>query len=165
MSVEDTEAASNLIIKWINTRKVSASSETPIPKNPSDDFSFQFSCKNEVDLPFTILQPKIWNTTVIVLAEVSIDQIHRNALESMRAKDRDNFLWGLRRDIAFAPATSAFGPPSEKSGLPKGIQFSKEICYDELSENKLSGAMRDVLVCVAYVIDLFKKEFGELKGE
>jgi hypothetical protein len=73
-------------------------------------------------------------------------------------------LWNLQRDIVFAPPTYSFNPEYQKDGTFKGVQFTKEISYDELTEGKLGDAVIDVTRCVLWVIWTFRRAFGPLKG-
>lgn len=149
------------IKRWMGRRKVFVSEANAIP----DELCFILNGKSELGIPFTILQPKDWETSILILSETRIGEEHINSLKSMRAKDRKEFLDNLIRDIAFAPATYAFDPEFEKTGTPTGIQFSKEICYDGLSEDKLSECMHDIVRCSAFVIRQFRREFDGFKGD
>ena len=158
MPVSNTTEAKDFIKGWMGHRKVF---DTEIEPTPSD-FHFQFNGKSEGGVAFTILQPKIWDTSVLVISEVIIGETHLKILETMRERERDEFIKNLANNIISAPAYFAFDPTYDKNGFPQGIQFSKEICYDNLSEDRLSNSMRDVVMCAIYVVELFKKEFFQV---
>jgi hypothetical protein len=161
MPVINSNAAKDLVKNWMNHRKVFESEIDPVPS----DLHFIFNGKSESGMGFTVLQSKIWDTSVLMMTEVKIGESHLKVLESMRTKDREEFMFNLKKNIIFAPASFAFDPTHEKTGFPRSIQFSKEICYDNLTEDRLSNDMRDVVRCVIYVVELFKREFGEVNGE
>ena len=156
MPVNDVSSARTLIEGWMKHRKVFQSETLPAP----EPFYFQFVGKEENGLPFTVLQPKEWDTSILMLAEITIGDSHFKSLESMRPKDRERFLDDLQRSITFGPATFAFDPTFQITGIPKGIQFSKEMCYDGLTEDRLSSSMRDVIKGVLFVTWRVRKEFG-----
>jgi hypothetical protein len=161
MPVNDISGARTLIEGWMKHRKVFQSETVPAPEK----LWFQFIGKEENGLPFTVLQPKKWDTSILVLAEITIGEWHFKSLEAMRSKDREEFLDNIRRSITFAPATYAFDPTFPITGIPKGVQFSKEICYDGLTEDRLSGSMRDVIMGVLFVMSRIRKEFGNSPTE
>lgn len=162
MPVSDIAAAIGLIRNWMEHRDISDKVESdPAPEN----LLFQFTGKNKDGTPFAIIQPKKWKTSIFVLAQLDISKPRLEKMEAMRPRDRDAFLSDLQRNIAFAPAHYAFDPGYEKTGILRGIQFSKEICYDGLAEDKLSSAMRDVSRCALFVVWEFQREFGRPEKE
>lgn len=162
MSVEDTDGAIRLIEDWIEQKGISDGIKVePTP----EDFYFQFTGKEEAEIPFTIFQPKSWKKTILILSQVDINEDRVKSIESMRSKDREEFLYTLQKDITFAPASVAFDPSFDETGIPRGIQFQKEICYDGLTEDRLNEAMRNVVDCVGYVIWRIRREFGNPKKE
>ncbi|MDQ1318018.1 MAG: hypothetical protein QG588_1674 [Candidatus Poribacteria bacterium] len=157
MPANDATSAKKFVKDWMDHRKVFDIEIDPTPGN----LYFQFTGKSEGGIGFTVMQPKIWDTSVLVMAEVKIGEQHSKILESMRQKDREEFIFNLKKNIIFAPASYALDPTLETKGYPQGIQFSKEICYDNLTEDRLSNSMRDVVSCVIYILELFKNELGE----
>ena len=95
------------------------------------------------------------------MAEVTISEQHSKILESMRQTDRKEFIFNLQKDLVFGPTSFALDPTFKTKGYPQGIQLSREICYDNLTEDRLSNSMRDVASSVVYIIELFKNELGE----
>jgi len=157
MPINDASSAKEFVKDWMNHRKVFEREMDPTPIN----LNFQFIGKSEGGIGFTVMQPKIWDTSVLIMAEVKIGESHLKIFESMRTRDRDEFMLNLMKSILFAPASFAFDPTFETKGYPQGIQLIKEICYDNLTEDRLSNCMRDIVKCVVYMIELFKKELGE----
>jgi len=160
MSVEDIDDAISLIKDWIEQRGVSDGINTePTP----EEVYFQFTCKDYTEIPFIVAQPKEWKKTILIVSQVDINEDRVKSIESMRPKDRDEFLYNLQKDISFAPANVAFDPSFDKTGIPRGIQFSREICYDGLTEDNLNKAVHDVVKCDLFVIWRIRKEFGNPK--
>jgi len=141
-----------IVKDWMDHRKVFDFEINPTP----DNLYFQFNGKSEGGIGFTVMQPKIWETSILVMAEVTIGESHLKTLESMRTKDRNEFMINLIKSIVFAPASFALDPTFKQKGFPQGIQLTKEICYDNLTEDRLSNSMRDVVRCVVYILELFK---------
>jgi len=162
MSVEDIASAIDLIKNWMTQKGISDRVEMePTPTGTS----FQFTGKDATGVPFTIIQPENWKKTVLVISEVGITQERIESIESMSPQDRDEFLYNLQKDIMFAPAQFAFDPTFKETGIPRGIQFSKEICYDGLTEDRLNDAMRDVVRSALFVIWVIRKKFGNPKKD
>ena len=157
MPVEDIASAIELIKAWVTQHGISEGVET---KPTPDGFSFHFTGKGTRDIPFTILQPEAWKRTVLILSEVTIAEDDIKYIKSMRPGDRDKFLYNLQKDIMFTSTHFALSPDFEKTGIPSGIQFSKEICYDGLTEDRLNNAIGEVIKNVIFVIWSIRKEFG-----
>lgn len=151
----------DFIKQWMQRRKVFVSEASNIP----DNLIFVFQGRSTVGISFTILQRREWETTVIVLCEAKVSDEHTELLKSMRPKDRKIFLNNVINGISFAPAAYAFDPDFINTRIPTSIQFSREICYDGLTEDKLNECMLDVVKCVTHVIRQFQEEFGKENGE
>lgn len=162
MSVEDIDGAISLIKEWIEQRGISKGTKI---EPTSEEFYFQFTGEDEAEIPFTIFQPKSWRRTILILSQVDLSKEHIKSLESMRPKDRDDFLCDLRKDIAFASASVAFDPALDETGILKGIQFQEEICYDGLTEDRLNNAVKSVIRGSLFIIWRIRREFGEVEGE
>jgi len=160
MSVNDIPSAIDLIKAWMDQRGISDGIET---KPTPEGVSFQFTGKDITGIPFAIIQPGMWKRMVLIVSEVTINDDRVKSIEAMRQEDRDEFLYNLQKDIAFLPAPFAYDPTHEKTGIPKGIQFSKEICYDGLTEDRLNDAVRDVVKSALFVIWRIRKELGNPK--
>ncbi|TRZ66890.1 MAG: DUF2299 domain-containing protein [Methanothrix sp.] len=162
MSVENIASAIELIKTWMTQRGISEGLET---KPTPGGFSFHFTGKSASEMPFTIIQPEQLEKTVIIISEVRIAEEHIKSIKAMRSKDCDEFFYNLRKNIVFAPAQYAFDPDFEKTGILKSIQFSKEICYDGLTEDRLNEAVQDVVRGAIFVIWQIRKEFGDTTEE
>jgi hypothetical protein len=160
MPVETPEEAKNLIRGWITDRSFFDNASNievdPTPKG----LLFQFNGKAPTTIPYIIIQPDILKRAIVVLANVTITKQRIDSLNSMKKEDRDKFLWNLQKDLIFAPPSFSFDPSFDKTGIPEGIQFTKEVSYDELTEGKLAEAVDYVCRCVLWVIWVFQKEFG-----
>ena len=162
MSVEDTDGAIRLIKEWMGQRGIS--NGTKIEPTP-EEFYFQFTGEDEAEIPFTIFQSKSWERTILILSQVDLSKEHVKSIESLRPKDRDEFLFDLRKDIAFTSASIAFDPDFNDTGIIKSIQFQEEICYDGLTEDRLNNAVKSVLKGSLFIIWRIRREFGEIKGD
>lgn len=161
MPVKTQEEAKTLIRNWITDRgffdkKTNIIEVDPAPKG----LLFQFNGKAPTAIPYIIIQPDIFNRTIVILANVKITQSRIDSLNSMKKEDRDNFIWNLQKDLVFVPPSFTFDPSFEETGIPKAIQFTKEVYYDELTEGRLAEAADSVCRCVLWVIWAFQKEFG-----
>lgn len=162
MSIEDIPGAISLIKAWMKQRAITEGTETT--PTPAGVF-FQFIGKDATGIPFLIIQPESWRETILVVSEVIITDDRVKSIESMRPKDREGFLYNLRKDITFAPAQFSFDPTYDKTGIPRSIQFSKEICYDGFTQDRLNEAVRDIVKCALFLIWTIRKEFGDPKAE
>ena len=163
MVVENTEKARELIQSWMDSRGFFDPENSPntIP----DGFHFVIAGKAENGIPFYVLQPIDLNEVIKVIANVMLGREHLDAFNSLEDNDREELLWGLQRDIIFAPTTYSFNEEYKKNGTFTGVQFTKEISYDELTKGKLSDAAIDVTKCVLWVVWTFSKRFGHTKEQ
>jgi hypothetical protein len=161
MAVENTEKAKELIQTWMNDRGFfdPMLSPDPTPK----EYHFIVGGKAANGIPFSILQPRELKRTVVVIANVTLSEEHFDAFKSLKIEDRDNLLWDIQKEIILASPSYSFNPEYNVDGTFKGIQFIKEISYDELTEGKIGDAVSDVTKCVIWVIWTFKRAFGPLK--
>ncbi|VVB62995.1 Uncharacterised protein [uncultured archaeon] len=161
MVVETTEEAKELIQGWMNDRRFfdPALSPTPIP----EEFHFIVGGKAANEIPFSVLQPKELERTVVVIANVTLGKMHFDAFNAMKKEERDNLLWDLQKEIIFASPLYSFNPEYNVDGTFKGIQFTKEISYDELTEGRLGDAVSSVTRCVLWVVWTFRRKFGPSK--
>jgi hypothetical protein len=149
MPVETIIAAKEFIEKWVNDRGYPM---TDVPH--SDDYSFQFGSISAIGIGFVIVQPKTLKRVVVVATHVEFSPFHLEALES--APDRADFLWKLREHLVSASPAFSFNDPKN----PTGIEFSREISFDELTEGRLQDAVDQTVRCVLWVSWLFLHRFG-----
>ncbi|MDF0593145.1 DUF2299 family protein [Methanotrichaceae archaeon M04Ac] len=161
MTISNPAEAKRFVESWMGHRGVSGAEITQIQEN----IYFQLNGMSDIGIGFTVFQPKTWETTISVIAEVKIGEPHLKIFETMRTKDREGFMLNLIKSITNLPANYAFDPTYETAGYPRGIQFAKEIYYDNLTEDKLGNSMLDVIKCVSYVLWLFRVELGEVNEE
>ncbi|HUS76758.1 MAG TPA: DUF2299 family protein [Methanothrix sp.] len=162
MPVNDVPSAINLINGWMKQRGISSSGKTE--PTPSGVF-FEFICKDVTGMPFAIIQPETWEKTVLVISEVAITDGRFKSIELLTPEDRDDFLYNLQQDSSLLPAPFALDPTFEETGIPRGIQFNKEICYDGLTEDRLNDVVRDVVRSALFVIRTIRKKFGNPKKD
>lgn len=161
MVVKNTEHARELIKSWMDSRGFfdPAASQNTIP----DGFHFVIAGKAENGIPFYVIQPTDLNEAIKVIANVMLGREHLDAFNGLEANDREELLWNLQKDIIFTPTTYSFNEEYKKDGIFTGVQFTKEISYDELTNGKLSDAAIDVTKCVLWVVWTFVKIFGPTK--
>jgi hypothetical protein len=161
MVIENTEQAKELIQGWMDSRGFF--DPVASPSTILDGFHFVIAGKAENEIPFYVLQPTDLNEAIKVIANVMLGKEHLDAFNDLEANDREQLLWNLQRDIIFTPTTYSFNPEYKKDGTFNGVQFTKEISYDELTKGMLSDAVIEVTKCVLWVIWTFKRRFGPLK--
>jgi hypothetical protein len=158
MAVENTAKAEELVQNWLDSRGFydPAGSPDTIP----NEFYFIKAGKADNGIPFLVIQPKALAKTITVIANVTLGKEHFDAFIGLEPRSREEFLWNLQRDIIFAPTAYSFNQEYKADGTFKGIQFTKEISYDELTRGKLASAVMDVTKCVLWVVWTFRRRFG-----
>jgi hypothetical protein len=78
-------------------------------------------------------------------------------MSKLTPQERDDFLWDLKKELIFAPATFFMSPNINN---PKTIQFAKEISFDELTEGRLIEAMDAVCRSTIWAIWMIIRRFG-----
>jgi hypothetical protein len=155
MPVETVEEAMHLVEKWMEDRGFA----TP-PQQETDEstgeFNFKYNSKTDNGLGFAIVQPKAVPRTIIVVSRIDIAKQHTDALGSMKARKFEDFIWELKKELVLAPAAFQVLPPQ---GIPKSIQLSGEISFDELTEGRLAGALNYIMKSAVLIILLFNKKF------
>ena len=141
---------------WMKNRGYNPSEILPCP----EDLSFMLQGKASNEMPFLVIQPKKAENLVVAIANVRITESSFDSLKEMTKEGRDEFLWNLKRELMFAPPNFSFDPSYEETGIPKGIQFSKEVYYDELTEGRLAEAVDYAIRSALWVVWTFRKEFG-----
>lgn len=154
--IKTVDQAKSFVYGWMKVRGYEPSESLPCP----DDFSFMIQGKAVNDMPFLIIQPKIAENFIVVIANVRVTESSFASLKNMGESEREDFLWNLKKDLMFAPPNFSFDPSSEETGIPKGFQFSKEVYYDELTEGKLAGAVDCAIRSALWVIWTFRRKFG-----
>lgn len=144
---------------WMKSRGYDPTEILPCP----EDLSFILQGKTSNDMPFLIIQPKKAENFVVAIANVRVTESSFASLNEMTEKDRDEFLWDLKRDLMFAPANFSFDPSYEETGVPKGFQFSKEVYYDEFTKGRLAEAVDYAVRSALWVVWTFQKKFGAPK--
>jgi hypothetical protein len=128
----------------------------------SDDAIFQFEGITETQIGFMITQPKKLPRSIVLIANLEILPVHLEAMAKLAPQERSNFLWNLKKDLIFAPATFSMSP---NLNSPKTIQFAKEVSFDELTEGRLIEAMDAVCRCTIWTIWTIIRNFGVPPGE
>jgi hypothetical protein len=145
-----TEKIKNMIRDWMSDRDLYKNDDV-INKN----VTFQLNGISKVGISFSIIQPIALKRTVIVVSRIDIVASHYEALKDMPATERDEFLFNLKRDLIFQSPDFTFEP-----AVPKSIQFSKEIMFDELTEGKIREVVERITRCVLWVAWCMGKRFG-----
>lgn len=157
--IKTSDRAKSFACGWMKTRGYEPSESLPCP----DDFSFMVQGKAVNDIPFLIIQPKIADNFIVVIANVRVTESSFASLKGMNEADREEFLWNLKKDLMFAPPNFSFDPSYEETGIPKGFQFSKDVYYDELTEGKLAEVVDYTVRSALWVIWSFRRKFGAPK--
>lgn len=155
MPTGNIDEAKGLIEKWMNDRGFAISPEQDKDES-TDELNFKYDSKTDVGLGFTIMQPKNVPRTVIMASRVDIAKPHDDALGSMKMRKFEDFMWELKKELILAPATFQIIPPQ---GIPKSIQLSREISFDELTEGRLADALSSLMKSAVLIILLFSKKF------
>jgi hypothetical protein len=125
-----------------------------------EDLNFIFEGVVPTGIPFLIIQPKQLKRAVVTIANVRITDSSFASLSALEKDERDIFLWNLKRELMFVPPTFSFDPTFEETGIPKGIQFSKEVYYDELTEGRLAESVNYATRSALWVVWTFRRKFG-----
>jgi hypothetical protein len=124
----------------------------------SDETHFQFEGRTETKIGITIAQPKKLHKSVVVISKLELHPKHLETLSRLNPKKKAEFIWDLKRDLIFAPATFIM----EQSGEDlKSIQFTKEISFDELTEGRLIEAVDNVCRPLIWTAWVFVRRFGQ----
>lgn len=157
MAVKSTEEAKLLAQGWLDDAE-GYSGQAVDPSQ--DDLLFLFIGKGHGDIPFLITQSIKAKRSIAVIVNVNISESSYKSLSDMSERDRENFLWDLRREIMFAPANFAFDPEFEKTGIPRAVQFSQTIYFDDLSESRLAEVVDYTIRSALWLIWTFGRSFG-----
>jgi hypothetical protein len=157
MAVGSTEEAKLLAQRWLEDAEgYSGQVVDPSP----DKLMFLFIGKGHGDIPFLITQSITSKRSIAVIVNVNISESSQKGLSEMREENRKEFLWDLKREIMFAPANFAFDPEFEKTGIPRAVQFSKMIYFDDLSESRLAEVVDYTIRSALWLIWSFGRIFG-----
>lgn len=153
----DITGAKKLVREWADDRSMKLDEAS----QKNDDMSFVFNGVLENGIPFAIIQPTDLKNAIVVLAQVVPTQEHLKMFESMKEKEAarlEKFTWSLKKDLMFKSALFAFDPGFDTTGIPSGIQFTHEICFDGLTEDRLNSAVRDVGSSALWAIWAIRRE-------
>ena len=157
MAVGNTEDAKSLARKWLDDAEgYSGQVVDPSP----DNLKFLFIGKGQGDIPFLITQSITSKRSIAVIVNVNISESSHKGLGELGERDREDFLWNLKREIMFAPANFAFDPEFTKTGIPSAVQFSKEIYFEDLSEGRLAEVVDYTIRSALWLIWTFGRRFG-----
>lgn len=152
MPPEEFKDVKEKIEVWMRARQIF------IREKKSDDTDFQFEGKTETQVGIVIAKPKKLYNSVIVISKLELHPNHLAAFGRLNSKRKEEFIWDLKRDLIFAPATFML----EQSGDNlKSIQFAKEISFDELTEGRLIEAIDNVCRPLIWTVWVFIKRFGQ----
>jgi hypothetical protein len=152
MPIETDIEAKEKVFEWMNGRKIF------VQEIKSEETNFQFEGKTETQIGIVITKPKKLFKSIAIISKIELHPKHIEALSRLNQKKKDDFLWDLKRDLIFAPATFTM----EQSGKDlKSIQFAKEISFDELTDGRLIEAMDNVCRCIIWTAWVLVKKFGQ----
>jgi len=156
IEVKTVDQAKSLAQTWMQNSGSFSKEILPCPS----DLNFILEGMAPNGIPFLVIQPRQLKSAVAAIANVRITESSFASLSALDRSERDEFLWNLKRELMFAPPTFAFDPTFEETGIPKGIQFSKEVYYDELTEGRLAEAVNCVTRSALWVVWSFGRRFG-----
>jgi hypothetical protein len=160
VEIKDIESAKSSAQTWMQNNGVFSKEILPCP----DDLNFMLEGKAPTEIPFLIIQPKQLKGAIVVISNVRITESSFASLSALTVKEREEFLWNLKRELMFIPPTFAFDPTYEETGIPKGIQFSKEVYYDEFTEGRLAEAVSYTTRSALWVVWTFRRKFHQPTG-
>jgi hypothetical protein len=159
IEIKTFDQAKLLAQTWMQDRGFFSKEILPCPEG----LDFILEGKDPNGIPFLIIHPKQLKSAVVVIATVKITDSSFASLSALKSNERDDFLWNLKKELIFAPPMIAFDPTFEETGIPKGIQFSKEIYYDELTEGRLAETVDYATRSALWVVWTFRRKFGAPK--
>lgn len=149
--VKQSEPA-RVVHDWM---KIKSLQGMPIKTDGSN--TFEFAGRTEHQVAFVVTQPKKYPRSIIIVSNLEFLPAHIDAMSKLPPKEKDAFLWDLKKELIFAPATFIMSPNMND---PKTIQFAKEISFDELSEGRLTEALDFVCRSVVWTIWVLIRKFG-----
>lgn len=161
IEIKNVDQAKSLAQSWMQDNGFFSKEVLPCP----NDLYFILEGKAPNGIPFLIIQPKQLKRAIVAIANVMITDSSFASLNALKDDERDEFLWNLQRDLMFAPPTFAFDPSFEETGIPKGIQLSIEVYYDELTEGKIAEAVNYASRSALWVIWTFRRKFDRKDGD
>lgn len=147
----DENAAAKTVYDWMNGRNIS------IKAIKSDDVEFQFAGTTDDQFGFTVAQLKKLPRSVFMASNLEILPSHVEEMNKLTPEEKDTFLWALKKELFFAPATFHMMPDGTN---PKTIQFAKEISFDELTEGRLIDAMDAIHRCFVWTASVLVRKLS-----
>jgi len=156
MPIETTAEAKEKVREWMEGRGIF------IKEIGSEEVQFQFEGRTDSQIPLAIIQPKNLLKSILVISKIELHESHADALNRLTPEDRADFIWDLKKDLIFAPAVFTMEPSAPDL---KGIQFMKEISFDELTDGRLIDALDSVCRCFIWTAWVFVHKFGSPIGD
>lgn len=157
MPVGTLKEAKDFAQKWMIDMGYFGREVDPCP----DGFHFMLEGTEPNQIPFLIIQSKESEGFFIVLATVRVTDSSFNSLNALSKEDRDEFLWNLQKDLLSLPPTLSFDPTFNETGVPKGVQFSQEIYFEDLTRGMLSESVKNTTKCALWTVLSFRRRFGD----
>jgi hypothetical protein len=152
MPQEDIEDVKRRICEWMKGRGIF------IREIKSEETLFQFEGRTETQVGIVVAQPKKLFRSIVVISKLEIHPNHQEALGRLNSKEKADFVWDLKKDLIFVPATFEMEPSTDNL---KSIQFTKEISFDELTDGRLIEAVDNVCRPLIWTAWVFVKMFGK----
>lgn len=156
MPIETAAEAKEKVRAWMEGRSIF------IKETEADEVDFQLDGRTDTQIPLAIVLPKNLPKSVLVITKIKLHEMHANALNQLDPQEKADFIWNLKKDLIFAPATFTMEPSGTNL---KEIQFTKEISFDELTDGRLINAMDSVCRCFIWTAWVFIKKFGTPVGD
>jgi len=151
MPIETAAEAKKKVRAWMEGRSIFTK------EAEADEVEFQFDGISGTQIPVAIVLAKSLPKSILVVTKIELHKMHSNALNQLDPQEKEDFIWGLKKDLIFAPATFTMEPPGT---VFKTIQFTKEISFDELTDGRLIDAMDSVCRCFIWTAWVLVKKFG-----
>jgi hypothetical protein len=152
MPPENIEEVKTKIDEWMKGRNIF------IREIDSDEAYFQFEGKTETQIGIVIAQPKKLFRSIVVISKLELHPKHLEALSRLNSKKKAEFIWDIKRDLIFAPATFTMEPYGDDL---RSVQFAREISFDELTDGRLIEAVDNVCRPLIWTAWAFVRRFGK----
>lgn len=107
--------------------------------------------------PFSVLQLEDKKDNIVVVGIINLGKDMQKMLSTMQNKERQTFLWNLRKDLLLANCGFQFSPNLTSF---TSIQVNKPIYYDSLSKNKLFEIVQSIVNMLLLIIWSLQQALG-----
>lgn len=160
MPIPTSEEVKQIVIEWMKGRDIVLLPEgTPKEIVPKGTI-FQVNGRTNTGIGISIINPINLPKYIVATTKLGLHPQHKKGLNDLKPEEREAFIWDLKKDLIFIPAS--FSIQSTDQDV-EAIQFIKEVAFDEISDGKLSEAMDNVcrpLIWTSWKLD---RKFGDME--